>query len=347
VSLKLIKIENIRMDGDYYSLLLEYLSNKTGLNFKYYRKNFVERRLKARMIRVKCSTLHSYYYYVKDNILEIEKFLDCFNINYSCFFRNWEVFQQFENFFLKCLDYKRKDILTNLKPKRKKDSKKKSRGSLKNKENSDNRSSYRKLMTIKSQNALEFSEKTSLYRKINGTSRSKAIINIWSCPCASGEEPYSIAIILDNLKKQIPEFPQFKIIASDIDKDAINKAYIGLYNENVMQEISKFNEENYFLKNESSFGYKYLINEDIKKYVEFVEEDITKGHKKIKKYDIIFCRYLLIYISREARNSFLDIIEKQLSPGGLLILGKTETLFKSYKTLKLIDNRNHIYLKIN
>ncbi|MFX0082331.1 MAG: CheR family methyltransferase [Candidatus Hodarchaeota archaeon] len=339
----MIKIENIQMDGDYYSLLLEYLGNKTALNFEYYRRNLVERRLKARVIRVKCSTLHSYYYYIKDNPVEIEKFIDSFNINYSCFFRNCEVFQQFENFFLKCLNYKREDILTNLKPKRKG----KSKGSLKNKKNSDNRSQYRKLMIMKSENALKFSEKTSLYRKINGASRSKEIIRIWSCPYASGEEPYSIAIILDNLKNQIPEFPQFKIIASDIDNDAINKAHIGLYNENVMREISKFNEENYFIKNESKFGYKYLINEDLKKYVEFIEEDITKGYEKTKKYDIIFCRYLLIYISREARNNFLEIIEKQLNPGGLLILGKTETLFNSYNTLKLIDSRNHIYLKIN
>ena len=338
-----MKIENIQMDGDYYSLLLEYLSNKTGLNFEFYRRKFVERRLKARMIRVKCSTLHSYYYYIKDNPLEIEKFLGSFNINYSCFFRNWEVFQLFENLFLKCLYYKREDLLTNLKPKRKG----KSKVPLQNKENSANGSSYRKLMTLNSENALEFSEKTSLYRKINDNSRSKENIKIWSCPCASGEEPYSIAIILDNLKKQIPEFPQFKIIASDIDKDAISKAHIGLYNENVMQELSKFNEVNYFTKIESRFGYKYLINEDVKKYVEFIEEDITKGHKKTKKYDIIFCRYLLIYISREARNSFLDIIEKQLNPGGLLILGKTETLFNSYNTLKLINSRNHIYLKNN
>ncbi|GAG91645.1 unnamed protein product, partial [marine sediment metagenome] len=247
----------------------------------------------------------------------------------------------------KCLGFKRKDILTNLKPKSKKSFEGKSKVPLKIKENSTNRSSYRKLMTLKSKNALEFSEKTSLYRKINGNSRSKENIKIWSCPCASGEEPYSIAIILDNLKKQIPEFPLFKIIASDIDRGAIEKANIGLYNENVMQEISKFNEENYFTKVESRFGYKYLISEDVKKYIEFIEEDITKRHKKTKKYDIIFCRYLLIYISRKERNNFLDIIEKQLNRGGLLILGKTETLFNSYNTLKLIDSRNHIYLKNN
>ncbi|MFW9876610.1 MAG: CheR family methyltransferase [Candidatus Thorarchaeota archaeon] len=339
----MIKIENIQMDGDYYSLLLEYLNNKTGLNFEYYRQNFIERRLKARMIRVKCDTLHSYYYYIKNNPLEIENFLDSFNINYSCFFRNWEVFQQFENFFLKCLNYKREDVLTNLKPK----SKPKSKNLLKNKENSVDRSSYQKLMTKKSQNTLEFFKQTSLHKKINSNSKSKEIIKIWSCPCASGEEPYSIAIILDNLKKQMPEFPQFKIIASDIDKDAINKAHIGLYNENVMQEISKLNEKTYFMKKESRFGYNYLINENIKKFVEFIEEDVTKGHNKTEKYDIIFCRYLLIYISREARKNFLEIIENQLNPGGLLILGKTETLFDSYNTLKLIDSRNHIYLKIN
>lgn len=335
------------MDEDYYSLLIEYLSNKTGLNFNYYRRNFVERRIKARMIRVKCSNLHSYYYYIKENLLEIEKFIESFNINYSCFFRNWVVFQEFENFFLKCMNYKREDILTNFKPKRKKNFLEKSRDSLKDIAKSDNKSTYRKLMTTKTFNALNFYKSTSVYRKINDNSASKEIIKIWSCPCASGEEPYSIAIILDNLKKQIPEFPLFRIIASDIDRDAINKAHSGVYNEDAMQEISKFNEENYFSKIKSKFGYKYLINDEVKKYIEFLEEDITQGHKKTKKYDVIFCRYLLIYINLEARNDFLDIIENQLNPGGLLILGKTETLFNSYNTLKVVDSRNQIYLKVN
>ena len=82
----MIRIENIKIDEEFYNLLIQFLSNETGLNFEYYRREFVERRIKARMIRVNCSSLESYYYYLFENPFEIDKFLDGFNINYSIFF---------------------------------------------------------------------------------------------------------------------------------------------------------------------------------------------------------------------------------------------------------------------
>ncbi|NVM37454.1 MAG: hypothetical protein HWN81_17795 [Candidatus Lokiarchaeota archaeon] len=79
--------------------------------------------------------------------------------------------------------------------------------------------------------------------------------------------------------------------------------------------------------------------------MEFVEEDVTKGHKLPQKYDTIFCRYLLIYFNRENRHKFLKIIENRLNENGILILGKTETLFDSWGSLQLVDSRIRIYLK--
>ena len=341
----MIRIENITIDEDYYNLLIDFLSHETGLDFQYYRKNFVERRIKARMIRVNCLTIHSYYYYIKDNPLEIRKFLDGFNINYSCFFRNWEVFKQFENFFLKSLNYNREDIISDLEPNPERNNKKKIEPEVKNKNTSSKDDKYRQLIISKSQSTLSFIEKTSIYEKVKEQSGPNNFIYIWSCPCASGEEPFSIAMILDNLKKQIPFFPHFRIIASDIDADAIIRAKIGIYNENAIKEVSNDNKINYFTKIHGILRHNYSINRNIKDYVEFIEEDVTKGHKKSIKYDIIFCRYLLIYISRESRTRFLEIIENQLVTGGLLILGKTESIFNTFNSLKLIDSRNQIYLK--
>lgn len=74
-------------------------------------------------------------------------------------------------------------------------------------------------------------------------------------------------------------------------------------------------------------------------------EDVTKGHQMAYKYDILFCRYLLIYFNRENRHKFLKILENQLNENGILILGKTETFFKSWGSLQLIDTNNRIYIK--
>ena len=72
---------------------------------------------------------------------------------------------------------------------------------------------------------------------------------------------------------------------------------------------------------------------------------MTRGHQTSLMYDIIFCRYLLIYISRKTREEFLNIIRNKLNPGGLLLLGKTESLNNFKGDLKLVDSYNHIYIK--
>ncbi|MFX0006826.1 MAG: CheR family methyltransferase [Candidatus Hermodarchaeota archaeon] len=332
----MIRIDDIQIDEDYYNLLIHLLMNTTGLNLEYYQRNFVEKRIKSRMIRVGCNTLESYYNFLLENACETDKFLDCFNINYSVFFRNWEVFKEFESIILSSLYLSENDIISDLVPNPDRQYKK---NLLRVNKNWDSKKKINSTIC-------EALPLTSLYKKIWKYPKKKANINIWSVPCANGEEPYSIAMILDNLKKQIPGFPFFRIIASDIDKDAIIKAKHGIYNEDSTKNISKYYEDKYFDKIKENFSYIYVLNNKIKENVEFMEEDVTDGHRLSLKYDIIFCRYLLIYISRSIREEFLNIIRSRLNPGGLLILGKTETLLNSHSDLKLIDSYNRIYIKI-
>jgi len=335
-----IRIDDIKFDSDYYVPLIHFLINATGLNLDYYRRKFVEKRIKSRMIRVNCDTLESYYRYILETPSETDKFLDCFNINYSVFFRNWEVFEQFEKIFLSSLYLTKKDIVSELTPNPERQYRKRTTNLSLNNEN-------RNLKKTRKVSITQFISQTSLYRKIWNPLENEKYINIWSCPCANGEEPYSIAMILDNLKNQIPGFPLVRIIASDIDNDAIRRAKLGIYNEDSTKNVSTFYENKYFTKKKEFFGFTYSINKEIKDYIEFVEEDVTKAHQTSLKYDIIFCRYLLIYISRKTRKIFLNIIENRLNRGGLLILGKTETLLNSQSDLKLIDASNRIYKKIN
>ncbi len=336
----MIRIDDIRFDSDYYESLIHFLMNSTGLNLDYYRKKFIEKRIKARMIRVNCDTLESYYNYLLENSSETNKFFDCFNINYSVFFRNWEVFKQFEKIFLSALYLKNGNIISDLTPNPERQYRVRTK---KNSMNSQNR--YKNLKKFKKVSINQILYHTSLYQKVWNPSEPERHINIWSCPCANGEEPYSIAMILDNLKNQIPKFPQFRIIASDIDREAIDRAKKGIYYEDSTKNVSKFYENKYFIKENENFGYNYSINKQIKNQVEFIEEDVTRGHQTSLMYDIIFCRYLLIYISRRTRKEFINILRNRLNPGGLLILGKTETLNNFQGDLKLIDSYNRIYIK--
>jgi len=295
------------------------------------------------MIRVSCSTLETYYKYLFSHEEEIEKFTNGFNINYTHFFRDWEVFKTFQDLFLLCLDRKRNYFDDSIKP----DTSKLKR--FHTKENYlKNQAKKKEIKNTTDQfesNVLTILNPLSIFRKIKDRNKSNIIIDILSAPCASGEEPYTLAMILDNLKQNIPNFPKYRIIATDIDQEAINKAITGIYEEISMKEIPEFYKNKYVIKDETHFGNRYTLSEKIKNKVEFIKEDLTKGHIKPWKYDIIFCRYLLIYFNRIKRDKFLKIIENKLNIGGLLILGKTETLFNKNSVLRLIDEKNHIYIR--
>ncbi|MBN1803296.1 MAG: hypothetical protein JW891_17425 [Candidatus Lokiarchaeota archaeon] len=336
-------MEHIAFDQKYYDLLLSYIRNETCLNFQYYRKNFIEKRIKSRMIRTSCNTFEQYYGYITSHQGEVVKFLEGFTINYTFFFRDYDVFEHFQDIFLDGLNANKGDIKSEIRPNPQKLSK------FRSKENyAKNQVKMSSISSKPDSSYIDifiFLDRLSFYQKLSRAKSDKNTIRIWSCPCATGEEPYSIAMILDNLDKQHHNFQNYEIVASDISKEAIEKAKRGLYYDDSMKEISDYFEEKYFKKKISYFGYENYISDEIKKKVEFIREDVTEGHKKKQKYDIIFCRYLLIYFNRENRARFLKIIEDHLEDNGILILGKTETLFKSHGTLTQIDSRNHIYIK--
>lgn len=175
--------------------------------------------------------------------------------------------------------------------------------------------------------------------------RSNKPLRIWSAPCATGDEPYTIAMILDQLKNKNKNFPDFEIVASDIDPSALKEAVKGIYGEYPIHETPELYLKSYFTKKDTDLGPKFTISEDIKKKVEFIQEDIIKSHKKNNKYDVIFCRNLFIYINQFAREKLLSILESRLFDGGLLILGGSETLPRKNSSFKSINMRDRLYVK--
>ncbi|TFG29293.1 MAG: protein-glutamate O-methyltransferase CheR [Promethearchaeota archaeon] len=300
-------MESISFDPRSINNLLDQLKNQTGIEFNCYRRNFLERRIKSRMIRLGLNTDKSYLDYILTNPQEIDLFLERFTINYSYFFRNIEIFNKLCEIIFACKNEK---------------------------------------FQIPSVN-YEYITDLSIFDKIRRSYAYKESgLKIWSCPCASGEEPYSLVMVLEQIKEEIGEFPNYEITASDIDKNIIKIARTGIYGAESLKETPHNYISTYFTKFDDRLGPKFLINNDIKRKVEFIIEDVTRGHNKDQKYDIIFCRYLLIYINRDFRENLLRIIENHLAPGGLLVLGKTETLLNSKLSFKLLDGKNHFYIKM-
>lgn len=141
-------------------------------------------------------------------------------------------------------------------------------------------------------------------------------IAFWSAGCAAGEEPYTIAIIADKFG-----LDDVTILGTDIDSQAISRARAATYNQFAVQFVSDELLKNYFQIEDN----KYILDKRIATKVGFEVCDLFKTKHK-NKFDAIFLRNVLIYLSKPAQVEILKIIKKSLKDNGYLILGKVETM---------------------
>ncbi len=163
---------------------------------------------------------------------------------------------------------------------------------------------------------------------LRGSDTGSGTISIWSCGCATGEEAYSMAILLKDLPQRgLPPLAG-TIFATDIDPEALRTAEHGCYLSNRLKYVQLGHLERYF----SSSGDMYCIKPEIRQMVSFSIHDVLSSERRIpsdcvfRHFDIILCRNLLIYMSPETQISMLKNFEKSLSIGGYLVLGEAESL---------------------
>lgn len=168
------------------------------------------------------------------------------------------------------------------------------------------------------------------------------VIRIWTAGCSTGEEAYSLAILLDDYIRRNNINNTFKIFATDVDQNAVNYASLGTYNINVGNEIEKYYLENYFIKR----GEKIEVLKRIRQKIVFSCHDITTDPPFIKL-DLITCRNLLIYLNKQTQENILKSFKFSLKANTYLFLGPSESLGASEKSFKIIDNRWNVYKKIS
>ncbi|AOZ91367.1 CheR family methyltransferase [Paenibacillus crassostreae] len=146
----------------------------------------------------------------------------------------------------------------------------------------------------------------------------KGRLKIWSAACSTGEEPYTLAMILADkgLLKNTT------LIASDLDDGALEKARKGLYLERSLKDVPKDVAARHFVAN----GMLYAIDESLKKAVQFKKQNLLLDSFE-NSYDLIVCRNVMIYFTEEAKNNLYHKFAKSLRPGGYLFVGSTEQIF--------------------
>lgn len=177
-----------------------------------------------------------------------------------------------------------------------------------------------------------------IYDKVK---QGKGDITIWSAGCSSGEEPYSIAIMLRELLGE--EFGNFNvtIIGSDIDDPSLEAASVGKYLPRQLTNVRKEYLERYFALE----GEMYQISQEILGMVDFRKIDLIAS-KPPARFDCIFCRNVVIYFTREMQEHLYMKFYEALNQGGYFVMGNTETLVgEAAHLFSTFKGRERIYQK--
>jgi len=167
-------------------------------------------------------------------------------------------------------------------------------------------------------------------------------IRIWCAGCATGEEPYSIAILLSEISKK-HNFRFLRIIATDKSSKAIEFGKIGKYHNSALKNLPIFLLNKYFTPSEDKEYFQ--VSDKLKDLVDFEVSDIFSDPPP-KEINAIFCRNLIIYVNRDMHSELFTKFHSSLKKRGYLVLGKSETIFsESSKLFKTISPPLRIFMK--
>ncbi len=166
------------------------------------------------------------------------------------------------------------------------------------------------------------------------------VLKVWVVACSTGQEAYSIAILIDRAIQQLNRRPEVKIFASDMDPEAIEVASAGTYSPENLSEISPDQVRKYFIKD----GKKYTIIPRIRKQIVFARHNVLKDPPFIKN-DLVTCRNMLIYMDNVLQKKIVSTFAFSINPAGFLFLGPSESPSNLLSNFQEINGKWKIYRK--
>ncbi|MGN7359015.1 chemotaxis protein CheB [Paenibacillus sp. SAF-054] len=258
-------------------LIFEKIRRDCGVDFTYYKRNSVLRRIERRMSMHNIPTLSAYMSYVDEHREELQSLRKDLLIGVTNFFRDAEAF----------------DVI------------------------------YNKVLP-------EIFERKSFLKEIR----------VWVAGCSTGEEAYSIAILMRKYADTLEAPYNIKIFATDLDKESIEYASQGIYSENTssISYLSEEDQNRFFVKDDDMFQ----ISKEIRKMVVFAPQNIIKD-PPFRNLDLITCRNMLIYLQQEMQQKVLSLFHFALNPEGFLFLGPSETIGRFASQFDAFDRRWNIF----
>jgi two-component system CheB/CheR fusion protein len=165
-----------------------------------------------------------------------------------------------------------------------------------------------------------------------------APLRVWCAGCASGEEAYTLAILLAEMVGPASYAERVKIYATDIDEEALAQARLATYSDRAVEGIPDVLRDKYFTK----IGVGYMLNKDIRRGVIFGRHDLVQD-APISRVDLLACRNTLMYFNAEAQTRILRRLHFALNDDGILFLGKAEMLLTHAHLFTPIDLKLRIF----
>ncbi len=172
----------------------------------------------------------------------------------------------------------------------------------------------------------------------------KHSINIWSVGCCTGEEPYTLAILTNEVFLKLGKEPYFGITANDISLPALSRARDGVYNTRKLLDLRQELILRYFEQQDNTL---FQVKDEIKRRVCFSMANIVDINKSpLRNMDAIYCQNVLIYFRKERKHSILDRLVERLAPGGMLVIGQGEASgWRHPQVYRVMNNQTLAYMR--
>ncbi len=165
-------------------------------------------------------------------------------------------------------------------------------------------------------------------------------VRVWIPACATGEEAYSIAMLLFEHAQTLDSPPAIQVFGSDLNEDAIQSARVGVYPDSIATDVTEERLKRFFTR--ESGGYR--VRREVREVILFATHDLLKD-PPFSRMDLISCRNLLIYLGRDAQERVQELFHFAVQPGGKLFLGTSEAIDETSHLFRPLDKKHRIYVQ--
>jgi chemotaxis protein methyltransferase CheR len=170
-------------------------------------------------------------------------------------------------------------------------------------------------------------------------------LKVWSAGCSTGEEPYTLGIVLSEFGQYFPGYEYF-ILATDISTKVLDAAVTGIYDAERVADIPWELKKKYFLKGKNSNSNRVKVMPELRRFISFQRLNFMDEDFGIReKHEIIFCRNVIIYFDKVTQERLIRKLLDLLIPGGYLFLGHSETIFKTDVPIEQVAPSSYRKLK--